>query len=534
MIAAAKDYESLGAISNTAEPPPTIAKPTEDTRRGLFAARQETLALAGVLAVALAVRLWAVLTQTYILYPDETYQYFEPAHRLAFGYGIVTWEYLDGIRSWLFPGAIAGLMRIAAVFSGQPQTYVMLVRLVSIALSLAVPYVGFRLADRHFGCGPAVAVGLLCAFWYELIYYAPVAMTEEPAAHLALLALWLGEPFADRPELPSRRLALAGALFGLAVCLRYQYGPALAAAALWQHVGDRRRLLLVGGAGLAVVAAGSGLLDALTLGAPFQSIWLNFQRNAVDGMSGAMGVEPWFYLAAYFLVAWGAFFPLFVVLAVVGATRAPAFAVAVVMTIALHSLTPHKEVRFIYLAIATAPILIGLGCARLLTLPMLRRHPVTAAATGILVMLLPVADAMAARAHVLPAEAWRIDRSTTRAFLAANTTPNVCGVGVSEFWVYRTGGYTYLHRDVPMYFETFERAQHVDGLDNRLAISVVRGGEDVPQYPDADFAAASRRFNLLIAPENGALPGFSRMGCYGKDTLGHAEICLFRRPGGCL
>jgi GPI mannosyltransferase 3 len=495
--------------------------------------RQESLAIAGVLTVALVVRVWAVLTQTYVIHPDETYQYFEQAHRLAFGSGVVPWEYLEGVRSWLLPGVIAGLMRIAAIFSDAPETYITLVRVTNIAVSLAVPYVGFRVANRHFGCGPAVAAGLVCALWYELIYYAPVTMTEEPAAHLALLALWLGEPLADRSELPSHRLALAGALFGLAVCLRYQYGPALAAAALWQHVGDRRRLLLVGGVGFAVVAVGLGMLEALTLGAPFQSVWLNFQRNAVDGLSGAMGVEPWFYPTAYFLVAWGALFPLFLVLATVGAARAPAFAVAAVMTIVLHSLTPHKEVRFIYLATATAPILIGLGGARLLALPMLRGRPVAAAAAGILVILLPVVDAVAARAHVLPAEAWRIDRSMTRAFFAAHATPNVCGVGVREFWGYLTGGYAYLHRDVPIYFETFERAQHLDGLDYRLAISVMRGGAEVPQHPAADFAAASRSFNLLIAPENRALPGFSRIYCYGKDTLGHAEICLFRRPGGC-
>ncbi len=529
MIAVADDRETSTAAFLTAE-----AEPTQGVSRGLFAMRPETLGLAGVLATALAVRLWAVLTQTYILYPDETYQYFEPAHRLAFGYGVVTWEYLDGIRSWLFPGAIAGLMRIAAVFSDQPQAYVMLVRLVSIALSLAVPYVGFRMANRHFGYWPALAAGFICVCWYELIYYAPVAMTEEPAAHLALLALWLGEPLADNVALRSRRLVLAGALFGLAVCLRYQYGPALAVAALWQHVRDRRRLVLVGGAGLVVVAVGSGVLDTLTLGAPFQSIWLNFQRNAVDGLSGAMGVEPWFYPAAYFLVAWGALFPLFLVLALLGATRAPAFAIACAMTIVLHSLTPHKEVRFFYLAIATAPILIGLGSARLLALAMTRRRYAATVVAAILIMLLPVAEALAAQAHVLPAEAWRIDRSTTQAFLAAHATTDVCGIGVGEFWVYRTGGYTYLHRDVPIYFETFDRVQHVEGLDYRLAISVVRAGVEVPQHPDAGFAAASRSFNLLIAPKDGALPGFSRIGCYSKDTLGHAEICLFRRPGGCL
>ena len=217
-----------------------------------------------------------------------------------------------------------------------------------------------------------------------------------------------------------------------------------------------------------------------------------------------------------------------------GATRAPAFAIAAVVTVVLHSLTPHKEVRFIYLAIATAPILIGLGGARLLALPMLRRRPAATAAAGVLVMLLSVADAVAARTHVLRAEAWRIDRSTTRAFFAAHATANVCGVGVREFWgisLVATPICTAMSRCI-------SRHLNVRSTSRVWTIALpYRWCEEArkdPQRPDVDFAAASGSFNLLIAPGDGALPGFSRIGCYGKDTLGHAEICLFRRPGGCL
>ena len=55
------------------------------------------LCLAGVLLLALAVRLGAMLTQTYVIFADETFQYLEQGHRLAFGDGIVPWEYHDGI-----------------------------------------------------------------------------------------------------------------------------------------------------------------------------------------------------------------------------------------------------------------------------------------------------------------------------------------------------------------------------------------------------------------------------------------------------
>jgi GPI mannosyltransferase 3 len=328
-------------------------------------------------------------------------------------------------------------------------------------------------------------------------------------------------------------LILAGALFGLAVCLRYQYGPALAMAALWQHVSDRRRILLVSSSSLAVIAVGSGVFDALTLGLPFQSIWFNFHRNALDHISGAMGVEAWSYLPTYFVAAWGMLLPLFTGLALLGATRAPAFAIAAVTTVVVHSFSPHKEARFIYLAIVMAPMLIGWGGIRLLAAGSLwsRRH--TTMIGSMLAVLLALLEARTAGAYVLPAEAWRIDRSTTRAFLAAHAAPNVCGVGIGDFWVYRTGGYTYLHREVPIYFETFERAQHIQGLDIRLAISVVQGEAEVPQYPDSQFATAGKQFNLLIASKDRVLPNFRRIRCFGENTLGKIDICLFRRPGNC-
>ena len=50
--------------------------------------------------VAADYRLWAS-------HPDEIYQTQEQAHRLVYGYGIVPWEFRDGVRSWILPGLLA-------------------------------------------------------------------------------------------------------------------------------------------------------------------------------------------------------------------------------------------------------------------------------------------------------------------------------------------------------------------------------------------------------------------------------------------
>ena len=59
------------------------------SRVALGAAR---LACAAVMVAALLLRLWSVLTHTYVIFLDETFQYLEPAHRVAFGAGVVAWR----------------------------------------------------------------------------------------------------------------------------------------------------------------------------------------------------------------------------------------------------------------------------------------------------------------------------------------------------------------------------------------------------------------------------------------------------------
>ena len=48
-------------------------------------ARTAAAALATILVIGLALRIFVVCTQTYVIFEDETFQYLEQAHRLAFG-----------------------------------------------------------------------------------------------------------------------------------------------------------------------------------------------------------------------------------------------------------------------------------------------------------------------------------------------------------------------------------------------------------------------------------------------------------------
>ena len=65
-----------------------------------------------LLALAFAVRAAVALAGDFVLHPDEIMQYLEPAHRLAFGNGVVYWVLLRGA---LLAGAGRGGRRAQAV-----------------------------------------------------------------------------------------------------------------------------------------------------------------------------------------------------------------------------------------------------------------------------------------------------------------------------------------------------------------------------------------------------------------------------------
>lgn len=490
------------------------------------------IALWLVLAGALAVRLWNLSAHVYIAHPDETFQYLEPAHRLAFGSGVVTWEFLDGIRSWFLPGMLAGLMRLVSAVDPDPRAYVLAIRALCVLASLSIPFVGFQLG-RRYGLATAVLAGLLSAFASESVYFAQVIMTEPLATDAALLAVWLGDGSRDGP-LSRRRLLGAGALFGLACCLRYQYAPVLAAAALVQHWRSLRGLVTVALGGLLVVLPVAGLLDALTWGAPFQSIWLNYLRNATQGVSGAMGAHPWHYYVDYYLTAWGVLAPVLVALAVIGAWRSPALAVLAIGAIGLHSMTPHKELRFVFLATACLPILVGLGLGMLMERFGQSRSSKAGVAVAVALGLAVSAyAATAAYGNATPPDAWNRDRSMLQATAAARAYPGACGLGVRRIWVYRSGGYAYWDRNLPIYFETWDAAQRLEHSPFPLRLASVIDGRMLPQYPGAALAANSGRFNVMIGGPSDGVSGFSRRGCYGEGSTADPTVCLFARPGGC-
>ncbi|MGI9251173.1 MAG: hypothetical protein ACR2PR_08245 [Pseudohongiellaceae bacterium] len=301
-----------------------------------------------LLVAAFLLRALVALAGDFAMHPDEVMQYLEQGHRLAFGAGVMPWEFIYGGRSLLTPGLVAGVLLAAnAVGLGEPTYYVPLVKLVFCALSLLIPLGMYVFGRRHFGELSGRIALLLGCFWYELIVFAHKPMTEFTATALlfGLLALVSVVPCSVR-----RGLILA-LLATLAAAVRMQYAPIVGLVLLVEFVRTThhaRIAILVGGLlGLCMV----GLFEKLTWGNWFHSYLLNFRLNILMAEQG-FGENSAFWQLPFRQVMASCGLVLVALAAGIAAWRRRGWLLLICLVILLlHITQPHQEYRFVFLMI---------------------------------------------------------------------------------------------------------------------------------------------------------------------------------------
>jgi len=462
-----------------------------------------------VLALALALRAGLALAFPNVFWPDEIFQTLEPAHRLLFGYGVVTWEWRTGARNWLFPGFLAGVMQLSEGFGPGSTGYLAGTTLALSAIGVLPAWAAWRIARRSTGVGPALLAAFACAVWCDLVYFAPKALNEVVAGNLLAAAVAFAPQAGEAP--PRRRLLVSGFVFGLAVALRPHLGPAVLVGIACVARRDLRRVaapLLIGaGASFAL----GGLVDALTWSVPFHSYVRNPIENLVLGRSRIYGTEPFYAYLKSFLRVWMFSFGAILALFFWGARRHPLPALLAGVVLFVHSAIAHKEYRFVYPVIVLIVLVAAVASAELLeTLrgrrPAWRRRALAIAALAWTLASLAAAPRLSTK-HVVNGDRdrqdalyWRRYEGSKRSFTALSRRDDVCGVALLDLGWGFSAGFSYLHHDVPL----FE----------------VRNPDEIPTaQPHANYLV-SRRVDAA------RLAAYSRERCWGR-------ICLYRRPGGC-
>lgn len=453
--------------------------------------------IGGVFVLAVIVRMLPVSLFPSIAFADEVFQTLEQAHRLVFGYGSVPWEFQYGARSWLLPGILAGLMRIGAWIGNSPVYYLAVIHLVLAALSAGACVCAYLWGRRFYGIWGGAIAAVLSILWPDNVYFGARTLFECVAAPLLVIAIYLVEP-GYRVE-SKRRLAVAGALLGLAVAIRLQVAPAVAVILLWMAFDTPRQRLVPLVAGMAGVTLVAGGLDAVTWGYPFASMWRNFDYNLNYGVGEFFGTEPWYFYARKLFYYWNVFAIVIPLLALWGARRVPVIVLAAAAVLLAHSFVAHKEFRFIYPAILLLTIAAGVGMADLATriLIMWRLRPAICAACFVLPTAL-LAALVASSPRYQPQ--WQSGRSVLEADQFVSSLKSVCGLGA---WM-GYAGQTYLHRDMPVYFTVHED----DILKYRPAFNTLITALTDPPRP-ADFQTVACFNGVCVSQRTGPCANIS-------------------------
>lgn len=452
------------------------------------------------LLVAFLLRVGIAARFPSIDYPDETFQTREPAHHLAYGNWVITWEYRQGVRSWVFPAFLAAIMRATAWLGEGSTGYLLGIAIVLSALSLPTILSGVLWSYRASGCLAAVLTGCMSVFWYELIYYDPRALSEVVAGHLLLPGLYLGAFDGDASSQRNRRLFAAGLLCGLAGALRFHLAPAIFLATVYfckRNWTERLPAVLLGVCTPILVF---GFVDAVTWSYPFHSYVENFRYNIVENKAAVLhGVRPWYWYFEYLILHIGPMLPL----AVLGAIRRAPFLGCVALAILIpHTLLQHKEFRFLFPLLPILLTLAGIGLADLVATWNARlstRRARTSVVAGALIFVLVTSASLAS---VYPR--WKKAFGNCRAFEDLSHNPTLCGVAiVGDFYSWSWadyGGYTYLHRRVPIYL--VPKQDQIEKLSPSFNTFVI--SERLSEHA-GDFVPAK---------------------CWGL-------VCLYQRPGTC-
>lgn len=306
------------------------------------------------------------------VHPDQIFQTLEPAHYLAFGRGFLAWEWHDGIRSWVYPGFLAAIMKLCSYITSGPRFYISIINITMILFSLLPVYITYKLTYKsnlfaHNKKALSLLAAALPAFWFTLILYSPLTLNGTLPAYLFALNCYLIIKYLDTNNNISKEnaysLILIGSLFGLITILRFHLLPEIAFALIYcsrKNFIYRAKFLTIG---FLLSFIPLGFLDWITMDYPFHSIIYNFYMNIFKGVAQKFGTRPFYYYLGKNIQHWNILFIPFCYFAYLGFKKYPVFIWAALINLVSFSLIAHKEFRFIFLFVVCFFISAGIGVA---------------------------------------------------------------------------------------------------------------------------------------------------------------------------
>jgi hypothetical protein len=299
---------------------------------------------------------------------------------------------------------------------------------------------------------------------------------------------------------------LVGLLLGASIVLRLQY--AAPAVALWVLVVIKwqwRCALRAAVAG-AVVFGFAGLLDAWSWGTPFISYYNNLHFNLLLSKGDVFGRSPLFAYLHWLTVGSAGLYLLAIGYGVLQWKRCWPILLLLACVLVPHSLIPHKEYRFVILAV---PLLLVL-LADAIVNGSRRLRPIFGdlAVVGTAIATVATVSIVECVLHGVFA---RDDRLV--ATLDLSRRGDVAALlDLTGHWS-QSGGFYYLHQDVPRDFQ--QQIQSVPMSAVRSLVSHVL--VPVTQATIPGFRVSTRYRNVAILEQIEAPPAYRQLAKDGRE-----------------
>lgn len=450
------------------------------------------LPLIGIIIGAIIVRIFAAVTAEGFIHPDEVFQTIEMIHFRIFGlFGTgqtIPWEYnlaypSAPARSWFFVLILAGVYRFVMFFGvSDPLALILSARIFLSLFSIMTVVTSYYFGKEAFNKPVGLITAFLIGFWWFFPFWASRTMTDSISSDLLFLSIFFVYRCIKKIKQPKRKFSIslvAGILVGLAFMIRFPsalmgfplvfliIGYTIKDIVVEQKRDGAEKFtfkdfiltfsplwgFLIGAFSMVIF---QGVLDVITWpGEGFLASPINFFiYNIVEGNNAAHGVSHWsHYLVGFYTDFAYQFLPIFlffffVELITYEKLETKGILISVfVFWIIIFSSIAHKEFRFIMAVLPIAFMFVASGIYRFVKIFQKKKLRYVSLA----LILGTICASSVIMATEIKADYWKYGSGVCNAMYYVGQQQDVETVIVFEY-VWYTGGYAYLHRNITCYF----------------------------------------------------------------------------------
>jgi len=448
--------------------------------------------LIAIIIGAIIVRILAAVTAEGFIHPDEVFQTLEMIHYRIFGrYGwgqTIPWEYRVNYtdapaRSWFFVLVLAAVYRFVMLLGvTDPLSLILSARIFLSLFSIMSVVTSYYFGKEAFNKPVGLITAFLVGFWWFFPFWASRTMTDSISSDLLFLSIFLTYRCIKKIKQPKRKFiisTIAGVLVGLAFMIRFPsalmgfplvfliIGYTIRDIVVEQKSDDAQKFtfkkfvfsfsplwgFIIGSFSMVLV---QGVLDIITWpGEGFLVSPINFFiYNIIEGKSAIHGTAPWAtYLVGFYTEFAYQFLPIFMLfffmelfIAKKLETKGILLSI-VVFWIIIFSTIAHKEFRFIMAILPICLMVVASGIYNFVKMFQNRKMRYTVFA----VIIGAISLSSILMATVIRADFWKYNSGVCNAMYYVGQQEDAENVIVLDY-VWYTGGYAYLHRNISCYF----------------------------------------------------------------------------------